>query len=81
MAEHTLKVVKNNRQTGRVNRATARGAHKPGLKLHSGPGLTPAEAAEAARFRAMIAARAARQAMLHRIMSELQELDEVSPAA
>jgi hypothetical protein len=45
------------------------------------PTLTQAEAAEAARFRALIAARAARQAMLHRLIAELEELDEISPAA
>jgi hypothetical protein len=45
------------------------------------PPLTPEERAEAARFRALTAAKAARQAMLHRIMSELQELDEAQSAA
>lgn len=43
--------------------------------------LTPAEQAEAARFRALTSARAARQARIHRMMLELQELDEISPAA
>ena len=43
--------------------------------------LTPAEMNEAARFRALTATRAARQAMLYRIMSEVEELDQVSPAA
>ena len=45
------------------------------------PRLTPAEQAEAARFRALTSARAARQARIHRMMLELQELDEASPAA
>ena len=45
------------------------------------PTLTEAEAAEAARFKALVADRAARQAMLYRIMAELEELDEISPAA
>jgi hypothetical protein len=37
--------------------------------------------AEAARFKALTAARAARQAMLYRIMAEFEELDKSSPAA
>jgi hypothetical protein len=45
------------------------------------PVLTPAEMAEAARFKALTAARAARQAMLYRIMAEFEELDKSSPAA
>ncbi len=45
------------------------------------PALTPAEMAEAARFKALTAARAARQAMLYRIMREFEELDKSSPAA
>jgi hypothetical protein len=49
--------------------------------ISSSPTLTPAERAEAARFKALTAAKAARQAMLHRIMAELQELDEIEPAA
>jgi hypothetical protein len=50
-------------------------------RLTSLPTLTPAERAEAARFRALTAAKAARQAMLHQIMAELQELDETESAA
>ena len=46
------------------------------------PTLTPTELAEAARFREMTAARAARQAMLYRLMVEMtDDLDEASPAA
>lgn len=45
------------------------------------PSLTSAERDEAARFKALTAAKAARQAMLHRIMSELQELDDIESAA
>jgi hypothetical protein len=45
------------------------------------PGLTEAEAAEAARFKEMIAARAARQATLYRIIAKLEALDEISSAA
>ncbi len=43
--------------------------------------LTPAEAKEGAYFKELVAARAARQAMLQRIMAELEELDEMSSAA
>ncbi len=43
--------------------------------------ISPAEQAEAARFRALTAAKAARQAMLRQIMAELQDFDEVSSAA
>jgi hypothetical protein len=45
------------------------------------PGLTEAEAAEATRFKEMIAARAARQARLYRIIAQLEALDEISSAA
>jgi hypothetical protein len=46
------------------------------------PALTPAELAEAARFREMTAARAAHKAMLYRLMVEMtDDLDEASPAA
>lgn len=45
------------------------------------PALTPEERDEAARFKALTAAKAARQAMIHRIMSELQDLDEIGSAA
>lgn len=43
--------------------------------------LSPAEAAEVARFKALTAARAAQQAMLERIMAELDDLDAIPPAA
>ena len=43
--------------------------------------LTPDELVEARRFKAMTAARAARQAMINRILAEVLELDEHSPAA
>lgn len=43
--------------------------------------LTSAEAEEVARFKAMVAAKAARQAMLQQIMAELDELDDFPPAA
>ena len=43
--------------------------------------LSEAEEAEAAYFRQLVEERAARQMMLQRIMAELSELDEISPAA
>lgn len=43
--------------------------------------MTPAEAAEAARFRRMAADKAARQVMLEQIMAELAEFDDLSSAA
>lgn len=43
--------------------------------------LTAAEEAEAAYFRQLVEERAARQMMLQRIMAELSDLDEISPAA
>jgi hypothetical protein len=43
--------------------------------------ITPAEAAEVARFKALTAARAAQQAMIERIMAELDDLDAIPPAA
>jgi hypothetical protein len=66
MAETQLKLVKS-KSVAKVKAAA--------------PGLTPEERDEAARFKALTAAKAARQAMLHRIMSELQELDEIESAA
>lgn len=45
------------------------------------PTLTEAEQVEAARFKALVKARAARQAMLRRIKAELDDLDEISSAA
>ncbi len=45
------------------------------------PKLTAAEEAEAARFKAAAATRAAQQAMINRIMTDLLELDRISPVA
>lgn len=56
-----------------------RNKHEP--QSQQSPALTPAEMAEAARFKAMTAARAARKAMIYRIMAEFEELDRSSPAA
>ncbi len=55
---------------------------KPVLSQAEGSEIqNPAVAVEAARFRALTAARAARQAMVQRIMAELLELDTIPPAA
>jgi hypothetical protein len=71
MTQRKLKLVKY--KNGRTKQMRRRGA--------KAPVLTPDEAAEAARFKAMTAARAARQAMLRRIMAEVAALDENLPAA
>jgi hypothetical protein len=77
MAETKLKLIKNqNTFVGKRAEAKTRAP-----RVTAVPALTPEERAEAARFKALTAAKAARQAMLHRIMSELQELDEVESAA
>ena len=94
MAETKLKLVKNQKKQilpiskaadqktypSPIPHPAARTRAKPPLGT-SLPTLTPAERAEAARFRALTAAKAARQAMLHQIMAELQELDETESAA
>jgi hypothetical protein len=71
MAEIKLKLIKNQKnQTAFISQPTSH---------ISSP--TAAEQAEAARFKALTATKAARQAMLYRIMSELQDLDETQSAA
>jgi hypothetical protein len=65
MADRKLKLVKSK------NNRTKLKDEKNGQKLPASQlTLTPAEAAKEAR-----------QVMLHRIMAELKELDEISPAA
>ena len=81
MAETKMKLVKNRKNTGKAAGTKARSSSQHVAPLAIVPRLSPAERAEAARFKALTAARAAQQAMLHRIMSELQELDESQPAA
>lgn len=66
MTDRELKLIKGNGQLRQ---------RQPGVTL------TPAEAEEGAYFKELAAARAARQAMLQRIMAELEELDEMSSAA
>ncbi len=87
MAETKLKLVKNQKkQTLPISKAADQKTYPFPIphsvsRIPSLPILTPAERAEAARFRALTAAKAARQAMLHQIMAELQDLDETESAA
>ena len=62
MTVQKLKLVKG------TNRHHVSPAKKP-------PVLSPAEMAEAARFKAITAAKAARQAMIYRILAEFEESD------
>ncbi|MEW5956315.1 MAG: hypothetical protein AB1801_01230 [Chloroflexota bacterium] len=78
MTERKLKLVKTEKRM--VGRRTK--AKQLAPRLVAAPvALTEAEAAEAARFRELVQARAARQAMLRRIIAELEDLDEMWPAA
>ncbi len=61
MNKHNLKLVKSGPKTERRQTSTK---------------LTPAEKAEAERFRQLTAARAARRAMISRIMADLHEFDQ-----
>jgi hypothetical protein len=70
MTDRELKLIKRNGHNG---------AHS--CQGQPAVTLTPAEAEEGAYFKELAAARAARQAMLQRIMAELEELDEMSSAA
>ncbi|MBI1879137.1 MAG: hypothetical protein HYR94_13105 [Chloroflexi bacterium] len=81
MAETKLKLVKTRKNISKAADTKTRPAAQRVPPLTAVPSLSQAERAEAARFKALTAAKAARQAMLHRIMSELQELDESQPAA
>lgn len=70
MTDRELKLIKRNGHHGSQPRNGQRAVT-----------LTPAEAEEGAYFKELAAARAARQAMLQRIMAELEDLDEKSTAA
>ena len=50
-------------------------------RVQDGVSMTPAEAEEVAYFRQLVEAKAARQIMLQRIMTELADLEEISSAA
>ena len=73
MTQRKLKLVKY--KNGRTKK------YEPQSANSKDPVLSPEEVAEAARFKAMTAAKAARQAMLRRIMAEVAALDENLPAA
>jgi hypothetical protein len=89
MAETKLKLIKAE-STGEEQQSTSR-ITLPEPKAPSGkarqrhvlqvPPLTPAEQAEVARFRVLTTARAVQQAKLRRMRAQLQDLDEISPAA
>lgn len=83
MTETKLKLVKSRKKQTLISKVAepkTRPSRSAG-QITALPALTPAERAEAARFRALTAAKAARQAMIHQIMSELQDLDETQSAA
>lgn len=83
MTNPTLKLVKNKRKS----KASGKQAHIPYPISHipyptsQTSNLTPAEQAEAARFRALTKQRAARQAKVRRIVAKLNELDSRVPNA
>lgn len=89
MSQRKLKLIKRKKeQTGPQRRlpetkpAIAQSRRpKARIAKRQSPALTPAEAAEVARFKALTAARAARQAMIRQIMAELQETETRPPAA
>lgn len=79
MSERRLKLIKaKNAPVKRSSRTMSK--RKPASRP-SPDVQNPAEAAEAARFRALTVARAAQQAMIRRIMAELLEVDQAPPAA
>jgi hypothetical protein len=75
MAKSKLKLIKSKPKVEKIQNPNGHLSPIPNLSL------SIAEQAEAARFRALTADRAARQAMLRRIMAEIQDLDEVPSAA
>lgn len=87
MAETKLTLVKSRKKQtpslGKVAKKQTRTSERslPLGPIISLPILTRAERTEADRFKGLTAAKAARQAMLHRILAELQELDETESAA
>jgi len=84
MTNPTLKLVKSKKKSVIKQKSKANGKESkiqnPKSKIPSI--LTPAEQAEATRFRALTKQRAARQAKVRRIVAKLNELDSrVSNAA
>ena len=76
MTKPTLKLVK----TKKKSKAKGKQSHIPHPTSQPSH-LTPAEQAEAARFRALTKQRAARQAKVRRIVAKLNELDSRTPNA
>lgn len=76
MTKPALKLVKNKKKstTNQEPKANRKQSKIPSI-------LTPAEQAEAARFRALTKQRAARQAKVRRIVAKLIELDNRTPNA
>jgi hypothetical protein len=83
MQKNKLALVKSPKNKGRVQRKGSKSRQK--LKIAKAapaePALTPAEVSEAARFRALVAARAAQKFMVRRIMAELEAVDDLSSSA
>ncbi len=81
MTDRRLKLIKNEKRRMRQGRkVTVR--RRRASRLEPTPTLrATSKGTEAAQAKAMTAATTARQVMLLQIMAELQELDEVSPAA
>jgi hypothetical protein len=79
--ERKLKLIKTESVGEELQPALRPAPTKRALRIASLPPLTLAERFEAARFKALTTTKAARQARLRRMMAQLQDLDEVSPAA
>ena len=86
MTERNLKLIKSDKSQPTPAVDGEGEAKPPAPRLVPLPAQPAAEAdvlteAEAARFRELIEARAARQAMLRRIIAELEDWDEIWSAA
>ena len=85
MTTPTLKLVKTKtksatKQLSKANGKQSRVSHPTSQTSNPQPSiLTPAERAEAARFRALTKQRAARQAKVRRIVAKLNELGNRTP--
>lgn len=81
MSEEKLKLIKaKKRRAVEAHKADGKQTNASESRKQLPP-ITEAEAAEIARFKALTAVRAARQAMVRRIIAELEELDKALPAA
>ncbi|MCB0155137.1 MAG: hypothetical protein KDF65_10105 [Anaerolineae bacterium] len=75
MSQPKLKLVKS-----RANQAKRGQKSKAQKNVPASP-LSPAEEREAARFRALVSARAAQKFMVHQILHALEEPNDISSAA